>query len=943
MPEPNQNPLAELKSLDAQVDQITTLDGLKPIFTRLEEIARDHPYDFETQLLVGDIKQHMVNRGVKIRQTSDLQVRPPSDSQIRAADAAQARPPVEDEPTIVIPPTAPAPAVPAVPPAVPAAAQPQAPPPVVSAPVQPSPPPPAAPPQMPPPAAANVRPPVLPAVPPQAPPPVQNRKTVILRPDEMAAEAGIKPIPVPGPPPVPAPSMPNSTFDEKTLPSSMPPAAKPPVAPPPPAVPPPSTPNAGFDEKTLPSPLPVGARPPIAPPSPAPAPQPTMPKSGFDDRTMPLPPPASARPPAAPPPPPAPMPAPPGPTAQPGAPPMKPPQAPVKPAVASSSNWKIPVTVGAVLGILLAMGGIAFLRNRQHSQQGTAAQQVAITTKPTGAAIRIVSATGAETKCTSDCNLSLDPGSYEVTALLDGYEPSATRLTIGSAKPADVVLALEPQAQTVRVLTDLPSGKVVLDNEPPRDLQDGQVALEKVSPGMHVLKLTSPVGVAQVPFEIADGAAPKISGPVTTSNLFALLVSTLGNKARVTSTTGPLKLVVNGQPQDAVTPAGVDLKDFQGGVTEFTAGEGKDQRNVKETFTPTPTLTVFLKSDLNIGTLIVASSEDDSRVFVNGKEYARHTQRGQVRIPILGPVVVRVMKEGFDAPPQQTAEVKKGTEVRLDFKLKPANQLISLVVRGGTPGAEVFVDGRSLGLVGPDGNFSGTVAAGDHVVELRRDQYSTKRLERSFRLGQPVTISGPDAILALDRPVAPPPKEVAVAPPPPPQKIVLQAPKAGTMDDWDNPNVWRKEDDAYVHRGAAHITYKLPPQGTFTFTVQLQKGGNVFRSGRIRWATNYLDAKNYALYEIDSKTFWAKVIENGKTAERAKMSHGIDAKDKSFTIQLEIAGDHITHRIQRGGQWVVLDNWNNEPGRNFADGKFAFIIQGDDQIAISDFKFQPQR
>ena len=33
---------------------------------------------------------------------------------------------------------------------------------------------------------------------------------------------------------------------------------------------------------------------------------------------------------------------------------------------------------------------------------------------------------------------------------------------------------------------------------------------------------------------------------------------------------------------------------------------------------------------------------------------------------------------------------------------------------------------------------------------------------------------------------------------------------------------------------------------------------------------------------------------------------------------------------------MVLDNWA-EAGRNFSEGKFGFLVQGDDQIGISDF------
>jgi hypothetical protein len=85
------------------------------------------------------------------------------------------------------------------------------------------------------------------------------------------------------------------------------------------------------------------------------------------------------------------------------------------------------------------------------------------------------------------------------------------------------------------------------------------------------------------------------------------------------------------------------------------------------------------------------------------------------------------------------------------------------------------------------------------------------------------------------------------------------------MSDWEDNSVWRQDGGIWKHQGAAFIPYKLTPQGVFTFTVQLVKGGNLFRGGKIRWAVNRVDDKNYALYEMDSKNFWSKVVVKGKT------------------------------------------------------------------------------
>ena len=610
--------------------------------------------------------------------------------------------------------------------------------------------------------------------------------------------------------------------------------------------------------------------------------------------------------------------------------------------------------IGGILGALLALGGVGFLvynkRKAASNSAATAAAtagagvQVTINTTPPGAAIKIKSDTNLS-ECNSNCLITIEPGTYQVTAFLDGYEPAASGMTVAAGAAAPPLnLTLEPQAQTIRLLTDLQQGKVTMDDQPSQDLQDGQFVLESVKAGTHVVKLESRLGQAQFTVEVANGAAPKITGPVVAKNLFGVLVSTIGAKAHVsTSSSSPLKLAANGQPEGDVTPDGLDVKNFQGGVLELVTGEGKDQRTVKENYGPTPELTAFFKSDQNIGTLVIATSEDDTRVFLNGKEYPRRTQRGQLRISTLGPVTVRVLKDGFEPSAQQTGEIKKGAEVRMEFKLKPATVQISLQIRGGTPGAEVLIDQQRVGVVGPDGNFSSLVNAGDHAIDLRRDQYTPKHFDRTFRGGQAVTISGADSVLVAER-VAPPPSTDKVtlgANTPPPPKPVVQTARVGTMEDWESPSLWRKEEDTFIHRGAAWIPYKLPARGTFTFTVQLQKGGNIFRSGKIRWAVNYVDAKNYALYEIDNKNFWAKVVENGKTFERARMAHGIDSKDKSFTIRIDVMPDHITQSIQRAGQWVVLDDWR-EGGRNFSDGKFGFLISGEDQIGISDFRFQPK-
>ncbi|HLX45389.1 MAG TPA: PEGA domain-containing protein [Bryobacteraceae bacterium] len=921
----NLNPLDELKNLDRQVESITDLAGLKPIFYRLDEIAKQHPDDFEVQLVVGDIKQHLVNRGTRLKE----------------APAAAAPPPVA-----------------AVPPAIP----PPVPPNVVIPPRPPSP-------------AGDVQPPRLmssgqfnpgkPATPPPlSPPPLQA-----------SPQGPTQTPPQSGPPPMPPSPV--------TYPAATPPPFRPTGA---------DTIATGQQPGVYASGFDTVAGPPQTPPNYGQPPQ--SPPQGYGTQIPPQGPPPAYQ--TQVPPPQPPQQFPPQqfqPEPQPG------PQAGSQPQRAAM-NWKRPLMVGALLGAIVAMALIAFLvnqarkRNAAIKDAAAAAIQVDVVTAPANASIRV----NGDVKCNSPCQVSLPPGSYQITAFLDGYDPATSPLTVTAGQPSSVNLALAPQAQSVRILTDLETGKIAVDDQPPADLQEGQFVMENVTPGAHTVKVTGRGSEASFTFEVMEAKPPSITGPVNARNLIAVLVSSLGSQAHVVTNSGPMKLAVNGQAQADAGPAGVDVQGFQPGVDEIVVGDGNDARNMKESFGPAPMLTAFLKSDLNIGTLIVSAGEDDVKVFLNDKEYRRRTAKGQVRIQTIGNVSVRVAKDGFQNEPAQTAEIKKGAEVRLEFKLKALPQVTSLQIRGATPGAEVLLDQSSIGTIGADGNFTyNTVPPGDHTIDLRRDQFAPKRLQRSFRTGQPVVIAGADAALASAAPtngtikIARTPADATITyrrsdeqqthelkgdqlevPPGTymvftkapgfadrvdrvqvtagenrPLQLALNripaaaAPKPGDVTGFAEPDAWKKDGDVWVHKGGGFVPYKLGPRGVYTFTVELVKGGGVFRGGRIRWCVQYVDAKNYLLYELDKKTFWAEVIEKGKKLERAKTQHNVDSQ-KAFSIQIEVTPEHVVHKIKdASGQWVLLDSFA-EPGRNFTSGPFGFFIQGNDEIGISEFSFVPK-
>ncbi len=819
MGDENLNPLEELKRLDQQVGLVASLEGLKPIYYRLDEIAKQYSNDFEVQLVVGDIKQHLVNRGTKLKE-QQATIGTPSATFQTPPQSPSAPPPLPAQA-----------APPAMPPPMPAA-----PPPVSTLPKA-APPPIVIPPPMP---AARPTPPPI-ATPPAMPPPMT-------------------PTPMGSGQFSPPPTFPTSAFP------STGPQAVPPTPPTPPVIPPP-----------------IGGH--------TPPPQRIVP----------------------------------------------PPQNPVA--------WKKALLFGAILGLIVAIAGIAFLINmarkrNKAAELAAAAIEVQVATTPPGAAIKV----NGEDKCTSPCSVPLPAGDYQITASLAGYESGATGVTVAATgTPPQVSLTLEPSPQPMRILAEgIDGGEVTVDDQKAGVVQDGQFVIDNMKPGPHTVKIVGKVAEASFSFETADAKQPNITGAAA-KNLLAVIVSSFGNNARVAASSGPVKLTMNGQPQADASPGGVDLQGFQPGAVELAVGEGPTLKTMQETFTATPALTVFLRPEKaapgmgNLGTLLVVTGEDDVRVFVNNREQKTRTARGQLRVPTPpGKVQVRVYKDGFTTPPTQMVDVVKGADARVEFQMRRMET-------GSAPRITPVAPPAPVGAA--NGTVRVTRSPAAAVVTYKRDNEAQPHQVNGNQVDLPpgsymFTSRAPGFTDRSERVQVASGAQVGVDLTLASARAAAPAPKMGGMADWEDPSGWTRDGEEWVHKGGNFVPYKLPAKGTFTFTVQLIKGGNVFRGGHIRWYVDYIDPKNYGLFEIDKKTFWAKEVTNGKSKDREKTAHGLE-NAKSFTIQVDIAPDHVAHRMKNGDTWLTLDSWT-EPGRIFSDGKFGFYIPGNDEIGITGFTFQPK-
>jgi eukaryotic-like serine/threonine-protein kinase len=638
------------------------------------------------------------------------------------------------------------------------------------------------------------------------------------------------------------------------------------------------------------------------------------------------------------------------------------------------SSIQLPLAViGAVVAAMLLLG---FFLTRHRHQPTTAAPPTMFTVRvhsSPGATIRI----NHEVRGTSDAQVDLPEGNYQVEAQLDGYQTRSSSVDVKAGPPIPVDLTLEPALPTVKLSSDTGNGKVSFDDQPPVELQSAQWTLDKLAPGEHKLKFEGPQGNASFAFSTDAGAPPAVEGPIVANGLVAIVVSNLGGRVHVYCSNPATRLSLDGQDPIPMPQDGWDLPQVSLATHELALTHGKDQYKLDVEVAAAPTLATFLESGQDIGTLLVVTGEDKARVYLNGQLQKATTQDGQLRIPNLEPkdYVVNVSKTGFQDPPPQKVHVRKGEQNKLSFGLQLVPHLASLTIQGGTPGMQVLIDQSPMGTVPPDGTFGlATITPGDHVIELRKDRFSPKRIQKHFVAGATFALTGaeavleagtgelriifspPDAAVSLAKAGEAPIKVASGSPltlPPGTYTLTtrtadsmtrsstleviagqsrsLDLPLApGGMSKWDDPTGWKPDKNGFVHKGGDFVLYGASPtSGTFAFSAMLQKGH------RLQWVLNYLDSNNYILFQMDENNFSRTIMRNGQKSEEVKTPHKSDKK--SFhSLQIRVTPTEIVHQAREGDAWVVLDKWT-APGTNLAAGKFGFYMPGNDQVALATF------
>jgi serine/threonine-protein kinase len=405
-----------------------------------------------------------------------------------------------------------------------------------------------------------------------------------------------------------------------------------------------------------------------------------------------------------------------------------------------------PFHVAIILGVLvLAAAAIIFtyVRNRSKPQlaQTTAIAMIAtnVQTTPSDATVSV----NGETRTGS---VDLDPNStYDVVVSRAGYK---TLHEAAKRPEAQWSFKLEPEPVRLHLSTAEKAGTIFVDNAEKGPLTEGMPDTEVPADGNeHAIALRNGnKEILSFSFAAKPGETPRVSAPKPSD---LIIVSSLGTESTVYSGSNSLRANLAGQEPQPIPAEGLKLTGVSTTNNQLTFSN-KDLPKILIDLGNAPVLYVGLNADTNVAYLAVQSNVPSSKLFVDGREVKANKPgnwSAVVRKP--GQHAVKVTADGYDDFAQQV-EFVKDKPVQLAVELKPNVVATSafLSIEGGTPGAEVLVDGVSVKTLDTTGAARIEVTPQAHKIGFRKEHFeSPDAVARTFSHGQEIKLGAADAKL----------------------------------------------------------------------------------------------------------------------------------------------------------------------------------------------------
>ncbi|MDQ2950363.1 MAG: PEGA domain-containing protein, partial [Acidobacteriota bacterium] len=568
---------------------------------------------------------------------------------------------------------------------------------------------------------------------------------------------------------------------------------------------------------------------------------------------------------------------------------------------------------------------------------------------------------------------NLTEGPHTIEASLPGYAILSQKIIAGpNSQP--IQFPLKPELQRVRLTTSFPSGKVLLDGKDAGELQGGMFSKDDVGIGEHTLQvLEGRRELLAVRFKSAIAAAAEILPPLKTQDL--LVVSSFGDRAKIYSGPTAFRFALKDQSPQAVPAEGLNLVTSRS-ANELVASDGKTQHAMPIDSGNAPTIGIYVNDAADTRPiLLVASNVEGAQLFLNGKAQNWSLYKGRFAGRVEpGSYTVKVSKPGYADIAEQTVKVEKGDTKTLQFALTAVPTKSALVIEGGTPGAEVWIDQTSKGHLDGSGHFSIDVSTGPHDIRLSKELHEPSDLgKRTATAGQELKIAGAEAKLkpfgTLNFQIATPGAEITYKREDEGQshtakgdegvpvkegryQISISAAKFEPREDhvtvtagkptpvtgplvskgeqkadasshreqtlFLTPAAWEQDESGYWVTRAGY-GWIAGASGTFHVDL-LRKSRKLFAGGTNEWVIGYRNkGKDKVIYKLSSDGALTRAVTvEGKTSE-VKLAQRVTAGD-AFRLQILIEPTRIVIQDVDKGK---VDEYTN-PDADFTAGNFGF-------------------
>ena len=341
----------------------------------------------------------------------------------------------------------------------------------------------------------------------------------------------------------------------------------------------------------------------------------------------------------------------------------------------------------------------------------------------------------------------IDPPDSTITSneqpITNGTVPAGTTIEVSRLgyktrqvliqSESDGKVSLEPAPLHLSIHTSGSGGSAELDGQKIADIADGSLEYDLPSDAVPH-KLTVSENRKQLfAFNVqgAAGQRPQVTG-FDASDL--LVITSLGKDATLygKSTLGTAHL---GDQGVVITPSGapITLTDQN---HDLTFGVGEDQGGVSIDVSNAPTLLVQALGGQ--GRVLITTNVDNATLTVDSLPVPRQGHAWTVsRSP--GPHKFVLSAVGYDTQSWTMTIQHHGTVSKKVQLTKPSTQtlLAGLNISGGTPGAEVTLDGNRVGELDPSGTLSVSSIAGlgKHTVHMSKPGYEARDFEVTISPG----------------------------------------------------------------------------------------------------------------------------------------------------------------------------------------------------------------